>query len=102
MNNKIAPPANLIQIDDVFHGPPIGHGNPKVELDSNGKPKKGCYYVRAIIDPWDHPEYGPQYQIVFRFYTRNKGWCYMIENSSAIAFDLFKPAGKAKKRISSF
>lgn len=90
MSSKAPPPP---AIGTVYEGPIIGHGKPKVRL------RPGRYYVRAIVDPEEeeHPDYGWLYWIVFRFYTRHKGWRYEITHSSAIAVGLYKKAKRQPK-----
>ncbi len=74
------------EIGDVFEGPRIGHGTPQLPA------KNGLYYVRAVVDvePEEHPDYGWIYQVVFRFYTRHKGWRYEIKSSHDIGLGLYK------------
>jgi hypothetical protein len=75
------------EIGDVFEGPPIGMPF-----------KRGLYYVRAIVDvePEEDPDYGWIYQVVFRFYSKRKGWRYEIRDSFAIGMGLYKKINKRK------
>lgn len=88
MSKNPPPPA----IDDVFEGPEIGHGKPV----RTGR--KGKYYVRAVVDPFEDKEYGWIYQVVFRFYTRNKGWRYEIVSAHAIGLGLYTQVSKKTRR----
>jgi hypothetical protein len=81
------PPA----IGDVFHGPPISHGSPVF------KNTPGRYYVRAIVDAEEDPEFGWLYQIVFRLYTRHKGWRYIIEDGFVMGTGQYKKISKGKR-----
>lgn len=84
-----APP----EIGDVFKGPPIGHGSPVY----SGKP--GKYHVRAVVDiEGEDPTYGWIYQVVFRYYTRHKGWRYEIKNSHDIGLGLYSRINKRTRK----
>lgn len=81
------------EIDDVFHGPEIGHGKPVRRM------VPGRYYVRAIVDvEGEDPNDGWIYHVVFRFYTRHKGWRYEIVSSHALGVGLYKKVSKRKRK----
>lgn len=82
------PPA----VGDVFEGPWIGHGTPKLEM------KPGKYYVRAVVDAEENATYGWLYYVVFRYYTRHKGWRYEIKNAHDIGLGLYKKVSKRKAK----
>lgn len=76
MSEKNPPPP---KVGDVFYGPPIG-----------APFKPGKYHVRAIVDiEGEHPTYGWIYHVVFRFYSRRKGWRYEIRDSFALGVGLY-------------
>jgi len=79
---KAPPPP---KIGTVFYGPMIGDGTPRLRM------RPGRYQVRAIVDLEEKEDsnYGWLYWVVFRFYTRHKGWRYEITHSSAIAVGLY-------------
>lgn len=85
-------------VGDIFEGPPIGHGALFPRTLKNGK-----YHVSAVLDAYADPKYGWLYHVVFAFYTRNKGWRYVVESNHAIDVGLYtlrrrkrpKPLGKA-------
>jgi len=78
------------EIGDVFEGPAIGHGTPKLVF------RPGKYYVRAIVDAEEDPTYGWLYYVVFRFYTRNKGWRYEIKSAHDIGLGLYRKVNKRR------
>lgn len=89
MSGKNPPPP---EVDDVFEGPEIGHGQPI----RTGR--RGLYYVRAVVDAEEDSEYGWLYQVVFRFYSRRKGWRYMIVDSHALGIGLYKKINKRRRK----
>jgi len=80
------------EVGNVFRGPPIGHGHPQFSG------KTGLYYVRAVVDVEEVSEDGWSYQVVFRFFTRNKGWRYVIEDAYAFGYEKYKKINKRRPR----
>jgi hypothetical protein len=81
------PPA----VGDVFEGPSIGHGHPRLDT------RKGRYYVRAVVDAEEHPEYGWLYEVVFCFWTRHKGWRYTLVDSFSFGFEMYRKISKSRR-----
>lgn len=65
------------------------------ELRINGRPyRKVVYEVRAVVDPQEDEEYGWIYEMVFRFWSPRKGYCYMLVNSLALGMNMYIPVRK--------
>ena len=82
------------EVGDVFTGPEIGHGKPIMTG------KAGKYYVRAVVDAEEHPEYGWLYEVVFRFWSLKYGggWRYELVNAHRFGFGEFKKVSKKPAR----
>lgn len=82
------------EVGDVFRGPEIGYGRP-VRTGRQGK-----YYVRAVVDAEEHPEYGWVYEVVFRFWSlkHGGGWKYELVSAHAIGLGMYVKISKLSKR----
>lgn len=75
------------KVGDVFTGPPT---------QSNGK--RGVYHVRAVVDyEGEDSDYGHIYHVVFRFWSRRKGWRYEVVSSHSIGVGLYRKKSRARK-----
>jgi len=81
------------RVGEVFSGPEIGHGGPA----RSGRP--GKYYVRAVVDAEECPQYGWEYQVVLRFWTRKHGggWRYEIIDAHAFGLGTYKRIGWGRR-----
>ena len=70
------------KVGEIFLGPEIGQGEPV----RAGEP--GRYEVRAIVDAEEYED--GFYQVVFRYWTKKRGWRYEVVSSSTIAAGLYR------------